>query len=217
MEFRIGDEVKLIREGGLSYFGVGVGVHGRIVGFEDECVKVLFDGKESSLFCEYEDIEKVGDKVKIRIRYLDGAKKLEKIIVGDWIDCFVYEDVFIPEGSYGMVNLGFAMELPEGYEAHLAPRSSTFKTWGVIQTNSFGVIDNSYAGNEDIWKYPVYCLQGKDIERVNETYGKKGTWFRKGDKICQFRIIENQPTIEFEEVDDLGNETRGSFGSTGSR
>ena len=217
MEFRIGDEIKLIREGGLSYFGVGVGVHGRIVGFEDECVKVLFDGKESSLFCEYEDIEKVGDKVKIRIRYLDGAKKLEKIIVGDWIDCFVYEDVFIPEGSYGMVNLGFAMELPEGYEAHLAPRSSTFKTWGVIQTNSFGVIDNSYAGNEDIWKYPVYCLQGKDIERVNETYGKKGTWFRKGDKICQFRIIENQPTIEFEEVDDLGNETRGSFGSTGSR
>lgn len=217
MEFRIGDEIKLIREGGLSYFGVGVGVHGRIVGFEDECVKVLFDGKESSLFCEYEDIEKVGDKVKIRIRYLDGAKKLEKITKGDWIDCFVYEDIFIPEGSYGMVNLGFAMELPEGYEAHLAPRSSTFKTWGVIQTNSFGVIDNSYAGNEDIWKYPVYCLKGKDIERVNETYGKKGTWFRKGDKICQFRIIENQPTIEFEEVDDLGNETRGSFGSTGSR
>ena len=217
MEFRIGDEVKLIREGGLSYFGVGVGVHGRIVGFEDECVKVLFDGKESTLFCEYEDIEKVGDKVKIRIRYLDGAKKLEKITKGDWIDCFVYEDIFIPEGSYGMVNLGFAMELPEGYEAHLAPRSSTFKTWGVIQTNSFGVIDNSYAGNEDIWKYPVYCLKGKDIERVNETYGKKGTWFRKGDKICQFRIIENQPTIEFEEVDDLGNETRGSFGSTGSR
>lgn len=79
------------------------------------------------------------------------------------------------------------------------------------------MIDNSYAGNEDIWKYPVYCLQGKDIETVNETYGKKGTWFRKGDKICQFRIIENQPTIEFEEVDDLGNETRGSFGSTGSR
>lgn len=217
MEFRIGDEIKLIREGGLSYFGVGVGVHGRIVGFEDECVKVLFDGKESSLFCEYEDIEKVGDKVKIRIRYLDGAKKLEKITKGDWIDCFVYEDIFIQEGSYGMVNLGFAMELPEGYEAHLAPRSSTFKTWGVIQTNSFGVIDNSYAGNEDIWKYPVYCLQGKDIETVNETYGKKGTWFRKGDKICQFRIIENQPTIEFEEVDDLGNETRGSFGSTGSR
>lgn len=139
MEFRIGDEIKLIREGGLSYFGVGVGVHGRIVGFEDECVKVLFDGKESSLFCEYEEIEKVGDKVKIRIRYLDGAKKLEKITKGDWIDCFVYEDIFIPEGSYGMVNLGFAMELPEGYEAHLAPRSSTFKRWGVIQTNSFGM------------------------------------------------------------------------------
>ena len=212
MEFRIGDEIKLIREGGLSYFGVGVGVHGRIVGFEDECVKVLFDGKESTLFCEYEDIEKVGDKVKIRIRYLDGAKKLEKIIVGDWIDLRANKNIFIPEGESRLIPLGVAMELPKGYEAIIAPRSSTFKKWGIIQTNSIGVVDNSYCGDNDEFLLSAYCLSAKD-----ELNGIKGTWIHKNDRVCQFRIQENQPTIEFEEVETLGNKDRGGWGSTGKQ
>ena len=166
----------------------------------------------------------------IRIKYFEGAKKLEKISKGDWIDLYANKDMFIPEGTRAMIPLGVAMELPEGYEAHLAPRSSTFKTWGIIQTNSVGVVDHSFMGDNDQWHMPVYCLQGKTFaDKVNgeynqmESYTKvigdrvKGTWIHKGDKIAQFRIMEIQPEIEFEEVEVLGNDDRGGFGSTSSR
>ncbi len=115
-----------------------------------------------------------------------------------------------------MVPLGFALELPEGWEGHLAPRSSTFKTWGIIQTNSVGVVDDTYIGDNDQWHMPVYCLQGKDLESENGEE-VKGTWIRKGDKIGQFRIMEVMPEIEFEEVDSFGNEDRGGFGTTGTK
>ena len=111
-----------------------------------------------------------------------------------------------------MVPLGFALELPKGWEGHLAPRSSTFKTWGIIQTNSVGVVDDTYIGDNDQWHMPVYCLQGKD-----EKDGIKGTWIRKGDKVGQFRIMEVMPSIEFEEVESFGNAERGGFGSTGTK
>ena len=100
--------------------------------------------------------------MKLRDKYLDGAKKMEKITKGTWIDVYAYEDVFVPVGQRKMINLGFALELPQGWEGHLAPRSSTFKTWGIIQTNSVGVVDDTYIGDNDIWHMPVYCLQGKD-------------------------------------------------------
>lgn len=158
--------------------------------------------------------------MKIKIKYFEGAKKLEKIAQGDWIDVYANEDVFIPKGEMRLIPLGIAMELPKRYEAHLAPRSSTFKRWGIIQTNHIGIIDNSYSGDNDEWKYPAFCLESRDILETEENGFTKvvsGTWIRKGDKIAQFRIMRTQPKIKFEEVEVLGNEDRGSFGSTGSR
>lgn len=150
--------------------------------------------------------------MKLRIKYFKGATKLEKIAKGNWIDVYARVSTFIPQGEYGVVPLGFALELPKGYEGHLAPRSSTFKTWGVIETNSFGIIDDTYIGDNDEWGMPFYCLVGKHI--LN---GKRGTHIRKGDKIGQFRIMEVMPPLEFEEVEILGNPDRSGFGSTGKR
>lgn len=151
--------------------------------------------------------------MKMRIKYFDGAKKLEKINKGNWIDVYANKDIFVPLGKRAMIPLGFALELPKGWEGHLAPRSSTFKTWGVIQTNHVGVVDDTYIGDNDQWHMPVYCLQNTE---VLECFGDSaGTWIRKGDKIGQFRIMEVMPDIEFEEVDSFGNEDRGGFGTTG--
>lgn len=146
----------------------------------------------------------------IRVKYFDGATKLKKITKGNWIDVYANKDMFIEEGTRAMIPLGFALELPNGWEGHLAPRSSTFKTWGIIQTNSVGVVDDTYIGDNDQWHMPVYCLQGKD-----SVDGQLGTIIRKGDKIGQFRIMEVMPQIEFEEVDSFGNADRGGFGTTG--
>ena len=161
--------------------------------------------------------EEIKSKLKIKIKYFEGAKELEKISKGDWIDLYANKDMFIAEGERAMIPLGVAMELPEGYEAHVVPRSSTFKTWGLIQTNHMGVIDHSYRGNNDQWHMPVYCLEGKDRMWLTETVGRKGTYICKGDKICQFRIMEIQPEIEFEKVEVLENEDRNGFGSTGAK
>lgn len=144
--------------------------------------------------------------MKIKIKYLQDATRMNKITKGNWIDVYAYQDTFVPEGERAMINLGFALELPKGWEGHLAPRSSTFKTWGIIQTNSVGVVDDTYIGDNDIWHMPVYCLQAKD---------ENGTWIRKGDKIGQFRIMEVMPEIEFEEVEFFNNIDRGGFGTTG--
>ncbi len=144
--------------------------------------------------------------MKIKIKYLQDATRMNKITKGNWIDVYAYQDTFVPEGERAMINLGFALELPKGWEGHLAPRSSTFKTWGVIQTNSVGVVDDTYIGDNDIWHMPVYCLQAKH---------DNGTWIRTGDKIGQFRIMEVMPEIEFEEVESFGNQDRGGFGTTG--
>ena len=152
----------------------------------------------------------------IRIKYFDKATKLKKITKGNWIDVYANKDVFVKCGERAMVPLGFALELPEGWEGHLAPRSSTFKTWGIIQTNSVGVVDDTYIGDNDQCHRPVYCLQGKDIESENGEE-VKGTWIRKGDKIGQFRIMEVMPEIEFEEVESFGNKDRGGFGTTGTK
>lgn len=150
--------------------------------------------------------------MEIRIKYFEGAVRLKKIAKGNWIDVYANKDMFIKEGERAMIPLGFALELPKGYEAHLAPRSSTFKTWGIIQTNSVGVVDDTYIGDNDQWHMPVFCLQGKDL---NEDI--KGTFIKRGDKIGQFRIMEVMGDIELLEVDSFGNEDRGGFGTTGKK
>lgn len=139
--------------------------------------------------------------MKIQIKYFDGADKIQKIPQGDWIDLKSRETVILKKGDFRLINLGVAMQLPQGYEAHIAPRSSTFKNWGIIQVNSVGVVDESYCGNDDEWKMPVYATRDTTIE--------------KGDRICQFRIVEKQPIIEFDVVSHLDNENRGGFGSSG--
>ena len=139
--------------------------------------------------------------MKIKIKYFNPACKIEKIEQGDWIDLRAATDVILFAEEFAIIPLGVAMEIPEGYEAHIAPRSSTFKRWGILQTNSVGVIDNSYSGDNDQWGMPVYATRRTEINA--------------GDRVCQFRIVKKQPAIEFEEVETLGNPDRGGFGSTG--
>lgn len=154
--------------------------------------------------------------MNIRIKYFEGATKMKKIAKGNWIDCYASKDIFVQEGTRAMIPLGFALELPQGWEGHLAPRSSTFKSWGIIQTNSVGVVDDTYIGDNDQWHMPVYCLDPKDTHIIDGVE-VKGTWIRQGDKIGQFRIMEVMPQIEFEEVDSFGNADRGGFGTTGTK
>jgi len=149
--------------------------------------------------------------LEIEIKYLEGAQEIEKLEIGDWIDLRSNEDIFIAKGSSALVHLGVCMKLPEGYEAILAPRSSTFRKWGILQTNSIGVIDNSYSGNEDEWMMPVYC-----VNSVCSMNGREGTYIRKGDRICQFRIQQRMPEVTFVKVRNLQGDSRGGFGSTGT-
>ena len=140
---------------------------------------------------------------QIKIKYF--SDKIEKLTYidgkSDWIDLRSAEDIVLKQGEFKLVPLGVGMELPKGYEAHVVPRSSTFKNFGIIQTNHQGVIDCSYCGDNDQWFMPVYSLRDTEIH-VN-------------DRICQFRIVENQPHIDFCEVEHLGETDRGGFGSTG--
>jgi len=130
-----------------------------------------------------------------KLRYIDGKS--------DWIDLRAAERVEFKKGDWHLIRLGVSMQLPEGYEAHVVPRSSTYRTWGLIQTNSYGVIDNSYCATEDEWMVPMLATRDTVVE-VN-------------DRICQFRIMKNQPVIEFEEVKELEGKSRGGFGSTGKK
>lgn len=139
----------------------------------------------------------------IKVKYFDQEIDRLAYIGGksDWIDLRASETVELKAGEFKLVPLGVAMELPKGYEAHVVPRSSTFKNYGVLQTNSCGVIDGSYCGDQDMWRMPVYAT--------------RDTVIHKNDRICQFRIMENQPKLIFDEVASLNGEDRGGFGSTG--
>lgn len=139
----------------------------------------------------------------IKIKYFTDVEPIEKINKGDWIDLRAAERVELKAGEFKLIPLGVGMIIPEGYEANIVPRSSTFKKWGVIQTNSFAVIDNSYSGDNDQWFYPVYATRDTVIE--------------KNDRICQFRLNEIQKPVTFEVVEHLNDTDRGGFGSTGSK
>lgn len=145
---------------------------------------------------------------KLRVKFFDKdlyPNGLQKIggKKSDWIDLRAREDVVLEKGSFKLIPLGVAIQLPEGYEAIIAPRSSTYKNFYVLQTNSIGVIDETYCGDNDEWKLPVLAIHETEI--------------KKGERICQFRIIEHQPELEIEVVDHLGNADRGGFGSSGTK
>ena len=122
---------------------------------------------------------------------------------GEWVDLATAEDVELGFLDFKIISLGVSMELPKGYYAHVVPRSSTFKKWGIIQANSMGVIENDYCGDGDIWGFPALCLR------------KEGVKIPKGTRICQFRIVEKAAAVEFAPVETLGNRDRGGYGSTG--
>ena len=144
----------------------------------------------------------LGPDTKIKVKYFDpSVTPLKKISVGDWIDLRSAETVELKAGEYKAIPLGIGMILPDEYEAHVLPRSSTFKNYGVICPNSMGVIDNSYSGDGDEWHFLAYAT--RDIKIM------------KNDRICQFRIVRNQPSIRFVFVEKLRNISRGGIGSTG--
>ena len=143
--------------------------------------------------------------LKLKIKYL--SDKIEPLCYvdgkSDWIDLRCAEDVEMKAGEFKLLPLGVAIALPKGYEAHIVPRSSTYKNFGIIQTNHMGVVDESYCGNGDQWYMPAYALRDTKISA--------------GDGVCQFRVMEHQPALEFEACDDLGAPDRGGIGSTGKR
>lgn len=139
---------------------------------------------------------------QIKVKYLvEDLVRLEKNKKGDWIDLRCAEDIELYRGQVALIPLGVAIKLPEGYEAHIVPRSSTFKSWGIIQTNSMGVVDECYCGDNDELKMPVIALRNTKIN--------------KNDRICQFRIVKKMDEVALVEVTKLGGEDRGGFGSTG--
>lgn len=141
-------------------------------------------------------------KYNIKIKYFDNEiDKISKIENGDWIDLRAAETISLKKGEFKLIPLGIGMILPEGYEAHVVPRSSTYKNFKIIQTNHQGVIDESYCGDNDQWMFPAYALED--------------TIIKKNERICQFRIMQKQPEINFITVDKLNGNNRGGFGSTG--
>lgn len=140
--------------------------------------------------------------LQIKIKYFtDQIDKITKIEQGDWIDLRAAKTVSLHKGEFALIPLGVAMQLPKGYEAHIVPRSSTYKNFGIIQTNHMGIVDESYCGDNDQWMFPAYAL--------------KDTTIKKNERICQFRLFKHQPAFEIVEVDKLNNDDRGGFGSTG--
>ena len=191
---------------------------------------------------ELDDVIKFNDELEIKVKYLnDSIPRLKKIDKGDWIDLCASKDYYILKGKTECIHLGVAMKLPNGYEAYIAPRSSTFKYFGLIIPHSIGIIDNSYSGNSDWWILPVYCLNPKEDNYVDindnkfikfamtnniakkigkyiagEFYdNRKFTFIPKGARIAQFRIMKNMPELKFTETFMLNNKSRGGFGSTG--
>lgn len=138
----------------------------------------------------------------LKIKYFSkDIQKIEKIEKGDWIDLRSAIDIQLHQGDFTLIPLGIGMILPEGYEAHIVPRSSTFKNYGILQTNGIGIIDNSYSGENDEWKMPVLAM--------------KNTVIHKNDRICQFRIMPKMQELHIQEVSHLNHVSRGGFGSTG--
>ena len=158
---------------------------------------------ERFLSNNFRPLEVIDDAEEITVQYLDDTvTRLSVNAKGDWVDLYAAETVEMKQGDFKLIHLGVAMRLPDGYEAHIVPRSSTYKKWGIIQANHMGVVDNSYSGPNDWWRMTALAMRDTVIE--------------KGDKICQFRIMKRQPSIRFKEGKMEGAD-RGGFGSTGTK
>ena len=233
LKFKKGDVVKLknlpdlhekLKKYGITYPEAILNYKGEIINASNSNslpyfvrYVVRFDNERKNCYCLPENLlelataEKIAPIVanvkKIKIKYHEPITPLENIngANSDWIDlrCAESNGVDLKTGEFKLISLGVSMELPDGYEAHIVPRSSTFKTWGLLQTNPHAVIDNSYCSDTDVWKYPVYATRDTHIDF--------------NDRICQFRIVEKQPTIIFEKVDHLDGKSRGGFGSSGAK
>ena len=178
---------------------------------------VLFKNTDKKFYISEELLEPVTTSNKtsnevsfnkvIKIKYHEPIIPLENIngANSDWIDlrCAEPNGIDLKAGEFKLISLGVSMKLPDGYEAHIVPRSSTFKNYGIIQTNHHAIIDNSFCGDNDKWMYPVYATRDTHIDF--------------NDRICQFRIVKKQPTIIFEKVDHLDGKSRGGFGSSGTK
>lgn len=143
------------------------------------------------------------ENLVVKIKYHADILPISEFENGDWIDLRAAEDVEMKAGEFRIISLGISMKLPAGYEAHIVPRSSTCKKWGIIQANHMGVIDNSYCGNNDIWKFPAIAI--------------RDTVIYKNDRICQFRIEKKQPKFRWDVVDQLDDVDRGGFGTSGTK
>ena len=143
------------------------------------------------------------ENLVVKIKYHTDILPISESENGDWIDLRAAEDVEMKAGEFRIISLGVSMKLPAGYEAHIVPRSSTCKKWGIIQANHMGVIDNSYCGNNDIWKFPAIAV--------------RDTIIYKNDRICQFRIEKKQPKFSWLRTDELNDPDRGGFGSSGEK
>lgn len=156
-------------------------------------------------------------KIKVKLHTIGGREQSPLTIIkkGDWVDLRAFGDVDLTEGNFGIISLGVSMQLPEGFEAILVPRSSTFKKYGLLQSNSVGVIDNSYSGDNDIWGFPFIAMRDVSIKDAT--------------RICQFRIQPTQKATVWQKlkwifssgikiiyVDSLDEKDRGGFGSTGT-
>lgn len=141
--------------------------------------------------------------MEVKIKYFTDIEKIKQVPNGDWVDLRSAIDITLKKGEFTIIPLGVGMKLPFGYEAHIVPRSSTYKNYGIIQTNHMGIIDNSYSGDNDQWGMPVIAM--------------RDTTIHKNDRICQFRIIQKQPDFEFTKVKCLDTKSRGGFGSTGKQ
>ncbi|MDD2647921.1 MAG: deoxyuridine 5'-triphosphate nucleotidohydrolase [Eubacteriales bacterium] len=139
--------------------------------------------------------------MKISVYYTAPVERLAKLPCGDWIDLRCAKDMTIKKGESALIPLGVVIKLPEGCEAHILPRSSTFKNFGIIQTNGMGIVDESYCGEKDEWRMPVYALRDTELHL--------------NDRICQFRVVKKMPPVEFEELTEVSSPSRGGFGSTG--
>ena len=143
------------------------------------------------------------EPLTVQIRYHADVPRLEKLPQGDWIDLRAAETVEMRAGEYRFISLGVSMKLPKGYEAHIVPRSSTFKKWGLLMPNGTGIIDESYCGDNDIWHFSALAMRDTRIEL--------------GDRICQFRLVKKMPDVQLEQVAFLAGQDRGGFGSTGEK
>lgn len=157
----------------------------------------------ASLCCSIVSLSRKEGTEIIPIKYKGDSTgmKLRKLPQGDCIDLYTHNSVSYKKGDTVVVDFGVAMVLPNGYEAHIYPRSSTFEKYGLLLTNSVGIIDNAYHGDEDWWCGKFYATRDGEV--------------LQGDRVAQFRLVKSMQPVMFDEQHQLGLDSRGGYGTTG--